>query len=399
MLVTGCASAHRDPAAQADGGINDSGVREASPPGEAAAPAEAAAPPPHVVRPCIGPDGGAGGPGVWEEITPAAVNLDPAWKNPNNAGTNGGVGVFVLDPQDTANIYLGTSAQGIYKSTDCGSTWAKVNTGMNGADLDKGGQWTMAIDPVDPRGVIYTNSGYGPMGLYKSTNGGVDWQQILPTDVFVYGGFVHNISLDPTNPQHLVVSPHFTCEGSHSMYCLLETQNGGTDWNVIENAPPNGEQAGEVVIDNSTWFFAEGFGGLQRTTDQGQTWTGVANPQGYAFAIMVHPDGGSYFLPAGPNMITSPDGVTWTTLQNSPGSFFITSSTTTIFVSSGPWCTKSSDGTELFYEAPLSDPTNWTQIRPSPPMTYAPASMQYDEDRGILYASSCNGGFWRVAIR
>jgi photosystem II stability/assembly factor-like uncharacterized protein len=357
-----------------------------------------AAAPHHIVRPCVGPYGGAGDAGVWEEITPAAVNLDPAYKNPSNAGTNGGVGTFVIDPQDTANIYLGTSAQGIYKSTDCGSTWAKVNTGMNGTALDQGGQWTMAIDPVDPRGVIYANSGYGPNGLFKSTNGGVDWQQILPMGVFVYGGFVHNVSMDPTNPQHLVVSPHFTCEGSHSMYCLLETQNGGADWNVIENAPPNGEQAGVVVVDANTWFFAEGFGGLQRTADEGKTWTLVANPQGYAFASLVHPDGGSYFISAQFNMITSPDGIAWSTMANSPPAWALTSSSTSIFAGTGGFCAPSSTPFQPFWEAPLSDPTKWTQI-PSPPMKYGPGTMEYDEDHGILYASSCNGGFWRVTIK
>ena len=60
-----------------------------------------------------------------------------------------------------------------------------------GSALDKGRQWTMAIDPVNSS-VLYANSGYGPAGLYKSTNGGVDWTQILPPSimsVFDAGGF------------------------------------------------------------------------------------------------------------------------------------------------------------------------------------------------------------------
>src|SRR5215471_9347219 len=111
-------------------------------------------------------------------------------------GQNYGTNLYALDPQNTATVYLGTTAQGIYKSTDCASTWTHVNTGQNGSLLDKGGNWTIAIDPVDDR-IIYANAGYGPdLGLFKSVNAGVDWQSILTTDIKKYlgsGGFVETV--------------------------------------------------------------------------------------------------------------------------------------------------------------------------------------------------------------
>src|SRR6187402_3448933 len=78
--------------------------------------------------------------GTWEEITPSEVSLEADFKTP--AGDNFGDHSFVIDPKDAAHVYLGTSAQGIYESKDCGATWKKINTGRNGDKLDSGRQWT-----------------------------------------------------------------------------------------------------------------------------------------------------------------------------------------------------------------------------------------------------------------
>ena len=122
---------------------------------------------PHVERQCSGATVGK-----WEDISPPGVNHDPS--------KTYGFEAFAIDSLDTATLYAGTDHLGLYKTTDCGSSWQHVNTGRNGAALDSGAQWTMAIDRRDPRGVVYTISGYSAMGVFKTTNGGVDWDQIRP---------------------------------------------------------------------------------------------------------------------------------------------------------------------------------------------------------------------------
>ena len=107
--------------------------------------------PPGTVLPCdsLGPAGAS------KEITPPQVSLDRAFETP--AGQDYGAHSFMIDPRNTANVYLGTSAQGIYRA-DCGATWKKVNTGLNGDVIDGGRRWTFLIDPGDPD-VMYTNTG------------------------------------------------------------------------------------------------------------------------------------------------------------------------------------------------------------------------------------------------
>lgn len=51
---------------------------------------------------------------------------------------------------------------------DGGGTFATA--GRKGSVIDSGMNWTFAVDPQEPE-VIYTNSGYGSNGLFKSTNG------------------------------------------------------------------------------------------------------------------------------------------------------------------------------------------------------------------------------------
>ena len=107
--------------------------------------------------------------GTWQNITPPALDMSN-WCSVDfstcNVGTNpsGKVGTygttdFLIDPMSSGTVYLGTSQLGIWKTTDCGASWAHINTGNGGTDvnggsvagslLDGGRQWTMLMDPTN----------------------------------------------------------------------------------------------------------------------------------------------------------------------------------------------------------------------------------------------------------
>jgi hypothetical protein len=338
---------------------------------------------PHVVGKCDG----LGAVGAWENITPPQVVLDNG--DPNNFGVN----CFVLDPQNSGTIYLGTSAQGIFKSTDCGATWVHINTGTSGVQLDKGRQWTMVIDPVDPQ-VIYTVAGYGTNGLFKTTNGGVDWKQIFPPDVaaaFIFNGFTARVVMDPTDHLHIVATPHFTCQGNHSMGCMLESEDGGTTWKAIENTPSAAEGTGVILLDRTTWLWADPFGGLWRTTDRGGSWKQVY--KGNAWDSIYRQKNGTYLVSsAGQGVLESTDGISWTVAAHSHNSRGIIGDGINVYTSNDQ---VNNAKYQPYWFAPESDTTNWKQFA-SPPMTRGGLTLRYDPDHHLLYSTNDLAGFWRI---
>ncbi len=366
---------------------------------------------PRVVTACPAIDAGVGEAGAWVNITPPQVTLDG--DATVGAGKNFGTNAFVIDPSNSATLYLGTSGQGIYKTTDCGATWAHVNTGRNGATLDNGRQWAMLIDPTDPN-VLYANSGYGPAnGIFKSTNGGIDWDQILSPDVaknFIFGGFVGGIAMDPTNHAHLILWPHFNCCDDAGTTCndncLLESENSGGSWTRIDVDGGTAQEGYGMMIvgdpsspnNSKHWFLAETFGGLYETTDEGVSWHLVANANGYAYpSIYVAPDN-SYYVPAAFNVIESDSGGrTWAEIPGSPGADLITGTPTTIYAAHGGCTTVADQPFQPLYAASVSDPTKWTALS-GPTIRSGPSNLAYDPDHHVLYTSACLGGFWRGVV-
>jgi hypothetical protein len=346
---------------------------------------------PHVVHACPTADGGIAT-GTWEDVTPPGVSLDSNFNTP--AGTNYGANAIIVDPTDTATVYLGTSSQGIYKTTDCGSTWVHINTGTNGDQLDKGRQWTMVIDPKNPQ-IIYANAGYGPNGVFKSSNGGVDWDQVLPTSVSQFapfGGFVGKITMDPTNNQHILVSFHGPCTGMYAATgCLAESTDSGATWQVRSSGSGWIEGAGQTMVDGKVWFFGASTG-IWRTDNAGMSWTQVFN--GAATDKFYQASDGTQYVAGSSGVVQSHDGITWTPMPNSKSSS-ITGDGTTMFASYGP-CFNDTMKFEPYVSSPEVNPT-WAPLA-SPEMLQGGAFMAYDSDHQLLYSSNCVGGLWRASI-
>jgi hypothetical protein len=332
--------------------------------------------PPHTVLPC---DAGGELPrGVWTNITPSQIDL-----------ASSGTLAFAIDRSDSRTIYLGTMKRGIYKTNDCGATWARVDSGQNGVHLDQGNNNHMIVDPSNPK-VLYTTAGYGgPMGVFKSTNGGVDWQQALSANVtaaFYAGGFIESLSIDPTNPAHLVTSPHGSCSGTATPGCVAETTDSGASWKVLANGAPEWvETANLEVMDASTWLVGQIFGKTWRTGNAGASWqeVGPADAAAYYHAT----SGTIYSAGIGGVQKSADDGVTWQLIPNSPKSSVITGDGSFIYVN---W-------DKGYFSAPESDTSKWTDMK-SPPSAGGAClpSFTYDRDHKLLYTTNCASGFWRV---
>jgi hypothetical protein len=345
--------------------------------------------PPHVVGKCDR----LGAIGQWENISPPGVPI-PEPKCGSQPCRFGTLQVLV-DPLDTASVYVGTDGYGVFKSTDCGATWQKINTGRNGKVLDSGACNSMAMDPVDPQ-IIYSTNLYGQqLGLLKSTNGGVDWDQLFKPggEVVTYAarsGFAVIVSMDPTDHEHLVVAFHNGCTGPYAPDCLAETSDSGATWRLVAIPGSAGAEGnGVIVLDKNTWLYGMPFSALLRTSDKGATWSKVTNDGGWAPYRTVK--GVDYVNTAG-WVERSSDTLHWTSVQGSPPIHNLIGDGVTMFA--GPaYCDKN-----CFYTSPEDDGTHWTLL--STPVTGAgPDKMAYDPDRHMVYSSNTTAGLWRVVTR
>src|SRR2546430_13315149 len=170
------------------------------------------------------------------------------------------IGALALDPKNSKNVWAGTGeswtrnsvsiGNGIYKSTDGGETWSRVG-------LEKSER--IARITVDPRngdtvfvavpGASWSDS--PDRGLYKTTDGGKTWQQVLKGANLSTGGT--DVEIDPSNPEALFAAMwDFRRKG-------WEYRSGG----AIPTAPSAS--------------------GLFRSTDGGNTWTEITEQANKGF--------------------------------------------------------------------------------------------------------------------
>jgi hypothetical protein len=339
-------------------------------------------------------------PGTWQQITPPGVAISDG---------------LALDPYTNGTVWLGADpgnggAGGLFKSTDCGATWAHVNNGTNGSTVDGAKIWSLVIDPISA-GTIYVVGAYGPQGLWKSTNGGADWVQLFPSgsefaNVVQYN-FVSNVTMDPHDHMHLVVGTHGNCAAPYDPVCQAESTDGGASWHIMKIPNPSGgwvERSGPVLINQTSWLYTTIFNGMFVTTNNGASWqnitvagtTGAAGGE-FTHRTFVPSPNGYYYLPSVSRggLLRSKDALSWELLPASPQGAELC-----VTYGGGNLYMADFQGGD-YHVAPESDLTKWTTI-PAPFQVTGSKQgaiyLEYDEAHHILYSSNFTGGLWRLVV-
>jgi hypothetical protein len=345
-------------------------------------------------RPCS-PDAGPLAASGWASVTPPGVSLD--------AGSGFGTLNVMVDPEDPATVYVSTDRQGIYRSRDCGSTWAKVDTGRNSNVIDSGMGWNLFVDPTDSN-IMYTNAfnGSDPT-LFKSTDSGLGWDSLMPPGSnvrnavpFDGGAFFQELSIDPTNHLHLVVSFHRNCLAPYAALCLGESQDGGNTWQIFNGPPLNGwqEDGGPLVVDADRILYGGQEFNLYLYSHATGAWTDVS-PAG-SFSYYPSPDGWYYMGTSGlvgnnvdGGMQRSRDMVHWDVISGTP--VFVER----CMVGDGVHMYAGSRRDNVYVTASVTDGTTWTSM-PAPPGSTGPSVCAYDTVHHVLFSANQGGGLWRM---
>ena len=211
------------------------------------------------------------------------------------AGMSGRIASIDVVNSNPSIIYVGTATGGVWKSVDGGTTWKPIFDNQPASSIG-----AVAIYQANPSIVwvgtgesnIRNSAGVG-RGVYKSLDGGKTWIDLglKKTET------ISKILLDPTNPDVAYVGALGTNWGATKERGLYKTTDGGNTWkNILYVNDETG--VGDMVMDPANpnkiivsmwqhhrwpWFFKSGGpgGGVYMTVDGGENWTQLTSKDGF----------------------------------------------------------------------------------------------------------------------
>lgn len=223
-------------------------------------------------------DGGASYTSVFDDFNYLAVGeitFNP--KNPNIMYVGTG------DPNISAYPFIGN---GVYKSIDGGNTWNYSGLGNTFIISD------ISVHPKCPDTVYAASMGLpfvrdNNRGLYKSTDGGSTWTQIL----FISNqAGVIELLMDPVCPDTLYAAGWDRIRNNTESLVtgtaaqIYRTTDGGQNWTVLTNGLPSGPMSRIGMYfsgQNHNTLFAsyvsplQELQGIYKSTNAGNSWTTV----------------------------------------------------------------------------------------------------------------------------
>ncbi len=203
------------------------------------------------------------------------------------------IGAIELDPQNPNIVYVGTGdanisgypfiGDGVWKSADGGQTWQHLGL-ENQRIISK-----IMVHPANANTIYAATMGLpfernNDRGLYKSTNGGQTWQQVL----FISDSTgIIDMVMSPGNPDVIYAAGWDRIRNNQESLVsgngarIWKTTNGGGTWTMLENGLPDFDCSRiglSISASDPNYLVAVyvgtnlSFQAIYKTTDAGNSW-------------------------------------------------------------------------------------------------------------------------------
>lgn len=249
------------------------------------------------------------------------------------------IGAITLDPNNPDIVYVGTGdpnisgtphiGNGIFKSTDGGQSWNHLGL------VDQRIVAEIIVDPSQSNTVYAATMGNpfernNDRGLYKSTDGGQSWNQIL---FLSDQAGVIDLIMHPNNPQILYAAgwdrirtnQESTLTGPSSR--IYQSVDGGQNWSMLTNGLPNTDESRigiDISLSNPDHLVAVYVGAnlellnIYESFDGGGFWAPIPSISGIEMAlsnfgwyfgqIRINPNDDSEYTLLGVDLFTTNNG-------------------------------------------------------------------------------------------
>jgi photosystem II stability/assembly factor-like uncharacterized protein len=194
------------------------------------------------------------------------------WTCVKSVGQYAGCNNLIMDPRNPKVLYAafhqrqrkvftyigGGPESGLYKTTDGGQTWNKIE-GLPGGDVGRIGIDVSPVNPDYVYAVVEAPGGSG--GIYRSVNRGASWEKMSGTATS--GNYYQELTCDPKNPERIFIT---------DTYYKVSYDGGKTVRNLGEINKHIDNHCIWIDPSNTNHLRVGCDGGIYETWDNAKTW-------------------------------------------------------------------------------------------------------------------------------